>query len=132
MLDVVCAIIISEDQVLICQRSEKMKLPLKWEFPGGKIESNESETDGLKREIFEELKIEIEVHQKLSEVEHHYADFSIQLTPYICNIKNGNPCRMEHKQIKWVALKELKTYDWASADLPIVDELLEFWTENQL
>lgn len=132
MLDVVCAIIISEDRVLICQRSEKMKLPLKWEFPGGKIESNESETDGLKREIFEELKIEIEVHQKLSEVEHHYADFSIQLTPYICNIKKGNPLPMEHKQIKWVAFKELKTYDWAAADLPIVDELLEFWTENQL
>lgn len=132
MLDVVCAIIISEDQVLICQRSEKMKLPLKWEFPGGKIESNESEIDGLKREIFEELKLEIEVHQKLSKVKHHYADFSIQLTPYICNIKNGNPLPMEHKQIKWVAFKELKTYDWAAADLPIVDELMEFWTENQL
>lgn len=66
MLKVTCAIIIVKDKILVTQRSEKMKLPLKWEFPGGKIEGNESEIDCVKREIKEEINIEIEIIRKLS------------------------------------------------------------------
>ncbi|WP_251795780.1 MULTISPECIES: NUDIX domain-containing protein [unclassified Arenibacter] len=63
---VTCAIIESENQVLVVQRSENMKLPLKWEFPGGKIEKGESEQDCLIREIREELNIEIELMKRLT------------------------------------------------------------------
>lgn len=124
MLKVTCAIIQKEDKVLICQRSEAMKLPLKWEFPGGKIEENESKQACLKREIQEELGIEVHVLEELSSVEYQYPDFSICLYPFLCSISNGNIKAKEHAQVKWVAIPELKQYDWAEADLPIVDELV--------
>jgi 8-oxo-dGTP diphosphatase len=66
IINVTCAIILKDEKILVAQRNEKMKLPLKWEFPGGKLEFNESETECIKREIKEEININIEVLQKLS------------------------------------------------------------------
>jgi 8-oxo-dGTP diphosphatase len=82
IIPVTCAIIQFGDKVLAVQRSEKMKLPLKWEFAGGKIESGESEIDCIKREIFEELNITIQVKDKLTPIIHQYSDFKIQLIPF--------------------------------------------------
>lgn len=65
-IDVTCAIIIKENKIFVAQRSEIMKLPLKWEFPGGKLEENESEIECIKREIKEEINIEIDVVKRLS------------------------------------------------------------------
>lgn len=130
MINVVCAIIINDNKILICQRSKKMKLPLQWEFPGGKVENDENEKDGLKREIMEELNLQIDVKHRLTNVIHHYPDFSINLIPFICKIINGKPIPIEHKAIKWAEWNELKSYDWAAADVPIVDELLNLRTKN--
>lgn len=123
MLHVTCAIIQKDNKILICQRSKKMKLPLKWEFPGGKIEEGESKEECLKREIKEELALNMEVLYPLKMVEFHYPDFSIRLYPFICSIISGKLTLAEHAQAKWVYLSELENYDWAEADLPILEEL---------
>lgn len=124
MIHVSCAIIRHKGKILICQRSSAMKLPLKWEFPGGKIEKGESKEACLVREIKEELDIAITVKSRLKEVNHAYEDFSICLYPFIASLDYGQPKALEHAQFKWVTSEELLNYDWAEADIPIVEEYL--------
>ena len=128
MLQVTCAIIEHANKILICQRSASMKLPLKWEFPGGKIETEESKEDCLHREIKEEINIDITIRKALTMVEHQYADFSLQLYPFVCNLQSGEVKALEHAQAIWVAIDQLLDYDWAEADLPIVNEYIAYAT----
>src|SRR5690606_11662054 len=102
MLHVTCAIIEHDNKILICQRSASMKLPLKWEFPGGKVETGESKEDCLKREIREELGLEIEVGAELNVVEHRYPEFSLRLYPFLCTWIGGSLVIAEHAQAIWV------------------------------
>lgn len=125
MLNVTCAIILFEDKVLATQRSEGMKLPLKWEFPGGKLEENESEKECIKREIKEEINIEIEVIKKLSNSVFDYGAFKINLIPFIANYISGEILLSEHKDFKLLTKTELLDLDWAEADIPIVEEFLK-------
>lgn len=128
MLQVTCAIIVHEDKILICQRSAAMKLPLKWEFPGGKIELGESKKDCLNREIQEELgMVAIGIEQALTPVVHHYPTFSICLYPFVCTLESGAVHPTEHVQAIWVDAAELLDYDWAEADIPIVREYLNIY-----
>ena len=124
MLNVTCAIIEHNDTVLICQRSATMKLPLEWEFPGGKIEHGESKEDCLQREIKEELGMTITIDHALKSIEHEYPDFSIYLYTFMCKWESGKVLPTEHKQAILVDKSELINYDWAEADLPIVREYL--------
>ncbi len=124
MLQVTCAIIQHADKILICQRSASMKLALKWEFPGGKIETGESKEECLHREVNEELNIDIIVHSPLTMVEYHYAEFSVQLYPFVCSLQSGEVNVLEHTQAIWVDAMQLPNYDWAEADIPIVVEYL--------
>ena len=75
--------ILFDDKILVTQRSEEMKLPLKWEFPGGKLEENESEIDCIKREIKEEINIEIDIVKQLSDSFYDYGSFQIKLIPFV-------------------------------------------------
>jgi 8-oxo-dGTP diphosphatase len=100
-------------------------LPLKWEFPGVKLESGESKTDCLLREIKKELNLEISISKQLSMVEHHYTDFSLHLHPFICEYKGGELLAAEHAQVKWESIDKLKDYDWEEADVPVMEELIE-------
>lgn len=125
IINVTCAIIVIENKILVTQRSEKMKLPLKWEFPGGKLEENESEIDCIKREIKEEINIEIEVLRKLSNSIYDYGNFKINLIPFIAKHILGEIKLTEHIDYKLLQRKELLSLDWAEADLPIVEEFLK-------
>ncbi|GAB3713827.1 (deoxy)nucleoside triphosphate pyrophosphohydrolase [Flavobacterium koreense] len=125
MINVTCAIILIEDKILVTQRSEKMKLPLKWEFPGGKLEEDENEIDGIQREIKEEINIEIEILEKLSNSIYDYGTFKINLIPFISNYVSGEIILSEHKDYKLLDKSELLNLDWAEADLPIVEEFLK-------
>lgn len=125
MIHVSCAILIKDNKVLVCQRSSSMSLPLKWEFPGGKIEAGESKENCLKREIKEELHIDIDIIESLTPNVHHYSNFSITLYPFICEVKGGELKKTEHAQILWVDEEELMAFDWAEADIPIVKEFLK-------
>lgn|SRR5690606_17169036 len=125
MLHVTCAIIEKRGQVLICQRSATMTLPLKWEFPGGKIEPGESKEACLRREIKEELGMEIIVGRALAAVTYQYPTFSVCLFPFVCQPRTEIIQRTEHVQAKWVDVHDLLMYDWAEADIPIVKEYLK-------
>lgn len=102
-----------------------MKLPMKWEFPGGKVEFNESEEDCLIREIKEELDIDIEIKERLQENTHDYGSFKIQLIPFLATYSSGIIHLKEHQAYAFVNRSELLTLDWAEADIPIVHQLLK-------
>ena len=125
MINVVCAIIFFDKKILVTQRSEKMKLPLKWEFPGGKLEVGESEIECARREIKEELNIEIDVSKKLSNSIYDYGTFKINLIPFLANYISGEIILYEHKDYKLLDKSKLLNLDWAEADLPIVEEFLK-------
>ena len=125
MIKVTCAIILFNSKILVTQRAENMSHPLKWEFPGGKLEENESEIDCIKREIKEELNIEIEVLKSLSNSIYDYGVFKINLIPFISNYVSGEIILSEHKDYKLLDKSELLNLDWAEADLPIVEEFLK-------
>lgn len=123
MIQVTCAVIKKENHYLICQRSEQMKLPLKWEFPGGKVEKDESLEACLIREIQEELNIQIAIEKALKQVIHHYPTFSITLHPFLCTLKEGDIILKEHAQYQWILKEDFNLYDLAEADLPIIKNL---------
>lgn len=125
MIDVTCAIVIDGLKVLVTQRSETMKLPLKWEFPGGKIDSNETAEMCINRELMEELNVRIEIVERLSDCQHSYENFTINLIPFIVRLKSGNLVLREHKTFRWATADELKNFDWAPADIPVLNQFLE-------
>ena len=102
-----------------------MKLPLKWEFPRGKLEENESEVDCIKREIKEEINIEIAITKKMSNSVFDYGDFKINLIPFVAVYVSGEIILSEHRDYKLLEKTELLNMDWAEADIPIVEELLK-------
>lgn len=124
-LQVACAIIEHDGKVLAAQRSEHMSLPLKWEFPGGKINEQEAPEACLVREVTEELGLGVTVGMALPKVSHAYTDFSVTLYPFICTIAAGALTLHEHRAIRWLPPAGLPSLDWAAADLPIITAYLE-------
>ncbi|MFC3561154.1 (deoxy)nucleoside triphosphate pyrophosphohydrolase [Pedobacter jamesrossensis] len=126
IIPVSCAIIVSEDsKILATQRSSRMSLSLKWEFPGGKIEREESPERTIVREIKEELHIEISINSQLPSVTHHYENFSIILIPFICKIEHGEIKLTEHQAFRWLNPNKLLDLDWAEADIPVAQHYLQ-------
>ena len=124
MIQVTCAIILKEDKVLVTQRSEHMTHPLKWEFPGGKIHKEESEEDCIKREIREELNIDIQILSKLSSQKFDFGDIQINLIPFVAGYLDGDIQLLEHKDYKWLNRKDLESVDWVPADVLVLKEFL--------
>ena len=125
MTDVSCAVIIDQNQnILVTQRSATMPLPLKWEFPGGKIDDGETAEQSLLREIKEELDISILIVSALSPNIHQYGTKTIRLIPFVCRIVAGQITLHEHQEYRWLKPDELLSLDWAEADLPVVYEVL--------
>ncbi|MFD2033488.1 (deoxy)nucleoside triphosphate pyrophosphohydrolase [Belliella marina] len=126
IIRVTCAIIIVNDKILCAQRGKNMSHPLLWEFPGGKIEKDESAESCIKREIMEELNLEIGIVQKLKSTQHKYSENKeIELIPFICSYISGELKLKEHHEVRWISACSLNTLDWAEADLPIVRNLIE-------
>lgn len=124
-IKVICAIISIQNKILVVQRNKNMSLPMKWEFPGGKLESDESEISCIKREIHEELNIEIEVRDRLTPSVYHYPTFTIELIPYTAKYISGKLTLKEHHQYLLLNQNDLNSLDWAEADLPIVEEYMK-------
>ena len=125
MLKVTCALIEYKGKILCTQRSASMKLPLKWEFPGGKIEANETPEQCLVREIKEELGVEITVLESLPSNIHNYGSRTIELLPFRCRIIRGEIQLKEHQGFRWLPPHQLMDLDWAAADIPIVERYME-------
>ena len=126
-LKVTCAIILHQNKILATQRGPGMKLAGKWEFPGGKVEAGESEEACLQREIFEELNIQISISQRLKSYIHDYGDFQIELIPFLADYVSGELTLREHAKFLWLLPEELKSLDWAAADIPVVEDVLGFY-----
>ena len=130
MINVSCAIIIDdENRVFVAQRSTEMHLPLKWEFPGGKVEEDETAEESLVREIKEELGIEIEIIRPLDPNTHVYGEKTIHLIPFRSKIRQGSIHLKEHAAYLWVNPNHLLDLDWAEADIPIAKALLNLYDE---
>ncbi|QCR21923.1 (deoxy)nucleoside triphosphate pyrophosphohydrolase [Pontibacter sp. SGAir0037] len=125
IVKVTCAIIEQHERVLVTQRGQAKDQAYLWEFPGGKIEPGESEEACLIREIKEELNLEISPLERLTPVEHAYADKVILLIPYICKYVKGAVQLLEHCSYQWSELSSLPSYDWCEADKPVLDEYLQ-------
>jgi len=127
LVSVVAALITHDNNILCMQRKESKYdyISRKFEFPGGKIEAGETEQEALKRELMEEMEMEVEVGDKYLSVEHEYPDFVLNMQVYACVAKNKEFVRKEHIAHVWARKEELLALDWAGADLPVVHKLLE-------
>jgi len=126
---VTAAITQKNNLILIAQRKKDSTVePNKWEFPGGKIEYLEHPEDCLKREIKEELGIVISIDKLLTVNSHIYSinekKYHIILMAFLCNFVKGEVRNIECQNSKWITPKQLKEYDFAAADIPIVDHLI--------
>ena len=127
MIDVTCALIIGHNgEILVAQRSSSMRLPLKWEFPGGKTEPGEKPEECLVREIAEELNVIVEIIRPLLPYEHHDAELAIRLIPFVCRIISGEITLTEHAAYVWSKAEDLPALDWADADIPVYQQYLDF------
>ena len=98
-----------------------------WKFPGGKIESGETQKDALKREIREELATEINVGKLLKTVEYDYPQFHLTMHCYLCSIVCGRLSLLEHEDARWLAKEHLYSVKWLPADselVPLIAEML--------
>jgi 8-oxo-dGTP diphosphatase len=120
---VVAAVIQHKGLVLACRRAEHKSLAGKWEFPGGKVESGETDEEALKREIFEELQIEIEVGVLVAKSRSQSS--SIEMHSYYASIKSGLPSSSsDHDKLRWLRVEELSELEWPELDVPVVEMLL--------
>ena len=128
-LEVVAAIIIYNEQILGMQRNkgDYDYISYKFEFPGGKIEKGETKTEALMRELQEEMNISINIMDKdfFFRCYHKYPDFEVTIDSFLCYVDSPEFVQKEHIAHKWLHLKELDDLDWAGADIPIVERLLE-------
>ena len=126
--EVVAGIIKYRDLILCMQRpvGKYDYVSLKFEFPGGKVEPGETYVEALKRELREELEMDVEVTEDdhFMTVNCSYPDFEITMHSYLCKVKSQEFVRKEHIDHKWLRREELDTLDWAPADKPIVLKLM--------
>ncbi|MGD0342296.1 MAG: (deoxy)nucleoside triphosphate pyrophosphohydrolase [Bacteroidales bacterium] len=125
MIRVTCAIIRNEEnEILIVQRGEDTDHPLKWEFPGGKINEGESEEECIIREIREELAIDIVICSRLENVDYDYGIKHILLIPFVCDTLDDLPVLSEHLDFKWLAPSRLLEIDFSEADIIVARNYL--------
>lgn len=122
-IHVVGAVIIQDGKILCAQRGPSKALPLKWEFPGGKIEKGESPQEALQREIKEEMQCKIEIGEQIDYTVYEYDFGIVHLTTFYCKLIEGKPILTEHASIKWLPPNELTSLDWAPADIPSIEKL---------
>lgn len=120
MIDVTCAIIRNDDErILVVQRGYGTEHPLKWEFPGGKVDQGEDPEDCIIREIKEELSLDVIIIDKLDSVEHDYGIKQVRLIPFICETLMYLPVLSEHAAFKWIEISEFDDIDFLEADIAI-------------
>ena len=124
-LKVVAAVISQKNKILIARRKKGKHLELKWEYPGGKLENYEKEDDALKRELKEEFSIEASIGKYLTESFYEYDSININLKAYLVDSFSGDFKLADHDKIEWIKIEDIKKYDFAPADIPINDYLLE-------
>ncbi len=125
IIDVVAALVWDGDRFMICQRPAHKARGLLWEFVGGKVEKGESKADALVRECKEELDIIVEPKDIYMELVHEYPDITVGLTLFNAVIKEGEPKKLEHNDIRWITASEIPNFDFCPADEEILKKIIE-------
>ncbi len=121
---VVAALMLRDGKLLVCQRTKYQALPLKWEFPGGKVEPGEQLTDALRREIEEELGVVPQVGDELARVRHTYKNGgAVELRFFLVEKWEGEVENRIFRDIQWATLDALPAYDFLEADLGLVRDI---------
>lgn len=122
--DIVAAIIVRDGEVLICQRAENTSFPLKWEFPGGKVEDGEEPKEALQRELVEELAIDADIGDEILAYDFTYSNgVTVNLQFYLVNNFVPDPMNLEFNAIAWVSIEDLDAYDFLEGDKSIINYL---------
>jgi 8-oxo-dGTP diphosphatase len=124
MKRVVAALILKNGEVLVCQRTRHQSMPLKWEFPGGKIEDGEQPRDALRRELDEELGIEAQIGDEVARIRHEYKNGgAVELRFYVVSEYAGEMENRIFRDMQWAKRSDLPSYDFLEADLELVKDL---------
>lgn len=123
IVKVTAAMLVKDSKIIIARRGPDDKLADKWEFPGGKIEINETPEQCLKREMKEEFDIDVSVGEYLGSSIYHYDHMSIELLAYRTYWKGGEIDLKCHDDFRWISLEQLAEFDFAPADLVFVEKL---------
>lgn len=126
-IKVVAAVVTKDGKYLCMQRcrSRESYNSERWEFPGGKVENDESDHEALLREIKEEMDWNIYVGRKIATITHNYPELTIELTAYWCKGGDEEFTMLEHLDAKWLAADELNSLKWTDADKKIVARILQ-------
>ncbi len=125
-IEVVAAILHQNGRYLATQRGYG-EFEGMWEFPGGKIEPGEIQEDALKREIQEELGIEIIIEKQLCTTEYDYPSFHLSMYCFLCSISSGEIELREHKSARWLTTEQMNTLEWLPADIKIIELLKQLY-----
>jgi 8-oxo-dGTP diphosphatase len=125
MVEVVAALVWDKDRFMICQRPAHKARALLWEFVGGKVEVGETKEQALIRECREELAVTLTVGDVFMDVIHEYPDLTVHLTLFNATIAEGEPQKLEHKDIKWIPPREIPNYEFCPADEEILAKIRE-------
>ncbi len=125
-IEVAAAIIQKQDKFLAAQRNPDDDLCNKWEFPGGKIELGETDQECIVRELEEEFGVETKVVGYLGESKYNYVNKIILLKAFFVEHIHGEYQLRVHQNIRWLKIAELKTLDWAPADVDLLNQLLKY------
>src|SRR5579863_8313500 len=121
MKRVVAAVILKDGKVLVCQRTRHQTMPLKWEFPGGKIEEGEQPRDALRRELDEELGIDAQIGDEVARIQHQYpGGGSVELRFFVVREYRREIENRIFKDVRWSPPSELPSFDFLEADLGLV------------
>ena len=124
----VCAGIIEKDNKILCTQRGKSKndeVSFKYEFPGGKLEVGETPFDAIKRELKEELDMDVLPKEIFCKIEHSYTEIDLKMYCIKCELLDNNFVLKEHLAYKWLSKNELDSLDWAPADLKVVAKIKE-------
>src|SRR4051812_4438924 len=121
---VVAAVISQDGRYLVTQRRPTAVLPLLWEFPGGKVETTETDLDALKREVRHRVGVLVEPGALISSASHEYEHYTVELHLYDCRIAEGEPRAVNVHQFRWVASADFERLPFTPADEASMSKLL--------
>lgn len=121
-INVVAAVIMKDGKVFATQRGYG-EFKDGWEFPGGKVEAGESPEEALRREIREELEVEVNVGDLIDTIEFDYPAFHLSMKCYACTIAGGSPHLLEHEAARWLSADQLDSVAWLPADITLIPKI---------
>ena len=120
---VAAGLVFKDGKLLIAKRPKNSHLGGMWEFPGGKLELGESFENCLKREMFEELGVKVNVSYEFEEILHQYSEMTVLIKFFICSLSSGKPKAIQCSEFQWINRRDLTRYNFPAADIKVINQL---------